>query len=597
MRRFLGILLVVLALRSVLLIVTGIHPPPITALWADLLTAAFLYAITPLLPGLFLRAGAVALIATGYAAGAEHLVTHGTYFRIGHLGHLTDPGFVGSSVNGLSILWFAVFAIISSPLLWLLKCNNNPPLERTLGVLAGVFVMQMLTMPTLTTPSNNVVVGSLGQVPPLVVRRSLPLEQDEASPQEEKFYEASPRASHPPGAQQNVLLVMIEGLSGGYFPGVARHHGIEPAVQLAELESVLDERGFRIYRNTLAPQRQTDRGSYALLCADHPRMRLLRSEMRESPTLEGEFDCLPHRLNKAGYKTAYLQAADLEFMEKDQFMPMAGFQRTVGGLGAPEDPEDTRQSGWGANDQRFFDAALPELQRLDNQEQPWFATLLNVGTHHPYLNSPKQVDSARAASAQRPKERMERRQEAFTLMGKALTAFIRKLDHQGLLETTTVIVTSDESDGIVRQAPEPAPLDGNFGVIAIRPADRTSSELRWRDRDSLTSAIDLPKTVLDLTGGAPGEKMIGRSLLNPDAQNRRHLIVGDTYAKRVHFIRSDGKAIGCNEAALSCTSFEFQPSRLFGTLKPSEHPPFMPLRDRVAVIQRTDEIRALRETR
>jgi len=597
MRRFLGILLVVLALRSVLLVITGIHPPPIAALWADLLTAGLLYAITPLLPGLFLRTGAVALIAIGYAAGAEHLVTHGTYFRIGHLGHLTDPSFVGSTVHGLSILWFAVFAVISSPLLWLLKRSDSPPLARTLGIVAGVLAIQTLTTPTLTTPSNNVVVGSLAQVPPLVARRSLPLGQHEASGQEEEFYEASPRISHPPGAQQNVLLVMIEGLSGGYFPDVARHHGIEPAVQLPELESVLDERGFRVYRNTLAPQRQTDRGTYALLCADHPRMRLMRSEMRESPTLEGKFDCLPHRLNQAGYQTAYLQAADLEFMAKDQFMPMAGFQRTVGRLGAPDDAEDTRQSGWGANDQRFFDAVLPELQRLDSQEQPWFVTLLNVGTHHPYLNSPEQVESAQTTSAQRPKERMERRQEAFTLMGEALEDFMSQLDDQGLLETTTIIVTSDESDGIVRQASEPAPLDGNFGVIAIRPADRASSGVRWREPDSLTSAIDLPKTVLDLTGGAPGAKMIGRSLMNPDDESRRHLIVGDTYAKRVHFIRSDGKAIGCNEVARNCTSYEFQPSRLFGTLAPNDRPPFMPLQDRVAVIQRTDEIRALREHR
>lgn len=592
MKRFIALFLVVVVMRALLVAGTGIHPAPIPAIGADLIAAGVLYWVAPLLPGRIMRFAAVALIVMGYAAGAEHLVTHGTFFRMGHLGYLTEPAFIVTSAQGISLIWLAVFSFASLPLFWLLKNTNNLPPLRSAGLVGALIALVILSTDSLTTPNNNVVVGSLAQLPSLALSHPVALEPRQSDNAENAFYEASRGHAAGSGQDQNVLLIMVEGLSGAYLPAIADHHGFNPALSLPRLEQALNATGFRLYSNMLTHQRQTDRGTYPLLCADYPRMRLMPSEMTEASNEGGELDCLPQRLDQAGYRTAYLQAADLDFMAKDQFMPLAGFDRVIGNLGARKTvPEgNTEQSGWGASDRHFLRAALSEVESLDQRRQRWFATLLNVGTHHPFVNGARPADSA---ATEQPRDRQDRRRQAFAAMERALVDFLAELDERGFLRDTTVIITSDESTGFVRQTGSAEPLDSNFGMLAVRMADTASKRIEFRPEDQLTAQIDVPMTILDLTGARRGEEMIGRSLLNTDNGGRRRLIVGDTYKGRVHFVRSDGTALGCNESTLNCTSYRFKPARLFGSLERTNDPPFVKRVSRLKLLERTEEIRAI----
>ena len=117
-----------------------------------------------------------------------------------------------------------------------------------------------------------------------------------------------------PQRGHNVLLIMLEGVSGAYLPSVAIRHGIEYEVAMPKLDSWAN-RGVS-YSTFVAQQRHTNRGEYAILCGDYPSLVTAPPKM-STYVREGTRRCLPALLRDGGYQTVYLQAAPLAFMLKD----------------------------------------------------------------------------------------------------------------------------------------------------------------------------------------------------------------------------------------------------------------------------------------
>ncbi|UEX76506.1 LTA synthase family protein [Spiribacter halobius] len=615
LRRGLGILAILLLLRALMVAQTGVIPPLPVVLAADAATAAFLLLLAPLLRPWALRVPAVALIALGYYAGGEHIATHGTLFRVAHLHHLLDAVFVAASVEGESKAWLGLHALAALPLLALLR-GPRPTLGiagTRLGLAAMVIAGYGLAMDSHTRPASNVVLGSIAQVPGAVLAQRSPeprqtaalegpgkgpvLQLDADGVEPEAFFERGDVAPGE-GRRHNVLLILIEGLSAAYLPAVARHHGLDPAIRLPALERTLDERGFVTYRNVLSLQRQTNRGTYALLCGDYPRITTVPAKMTEAAEADQPLDCLPSMLDAAGYRTVYIQAAPLEFMHKDRFMARAGFEVVTGLSGAAgiddrrgASASDEAPEGWGPTDERFFPAALEQLREVARGSEPWFATLLNVGTHHPFTAQGGEPDNAEEeAVLPTPEARRKVRNRAFERMVTALDQLLEALAADSLLDETSVIIASDESGAMLRQDAEPGLLDGNFGMLAIRPADARTRE-RLAQRDTLVTQLDVPVTIADLVGLEASGPLLGRSLLAPDEGGPRHLVFGDTYAGRTFFLRSTGRLLACDETFLRCQSWRFEPDRVIGSLEPSDDPPFLDLAARRRLAEDTSRIR------
>ena len=91
------------------------------------------------------------------------------------------------------------------------------------------------------------------------------------------------------------------------------------------------------------------------------------------------------RAEALGYRTVFLQAAPLAFMLKDRFMPRAGFQQV---LGNDWFQEYYVRNDWGVDDRAFLEQAAAMVESLAAARQPWFLTLLSVGTHHPFILPP-----------------------------------------------------------------------------------------------------------------------------------------------------------------------------------------------------------------
>lgn len=268
-------------------------------------------------------------------------------------------------------------------------------------------------------------------------------------------------------------------------------------------------------------------------------------------------------------------------------MPRIGFT-SVAGAESITSEDDVK--GWGPPDPVYFPEITERIQALDAKAGRWFVTLLNVGTHHPFDVEDSAPSQARDpatdnSSALTPTDPQEARRLAMAVMEEALGDFLRTLAADGILENTLVIITSDESGGFVRQNQDDKPLNNNAGVLAIRPPDAIAME-QFADRDRIVAQLDVPLTILDATGlGDKAGNMIGRSLLVPDDDVNRDLLLADTYTGLKYFIRESGVMLACTELLIRCDTWTFDPKRLFGSLQPVDREPFLTLEERLALFQ------------
>lgn len=588
-----------LIVRASYILQSGIWPHPAGMVASDLAGALILGVLLSITAG---AARALMVILLGCAAfvAGMHLTVHGTLFQLSLIGKGVDPTFVtGSLINRHSLLLPVYLAFA-----WLLHRMHRRlttyPVTGGKGLVvcaALVVVIYGVSFQSLTTPTNNLVASFFSQIPGALASPFTAAVSRDDNVQGENGQEvrddtsffhqqvAIPYVESPP----NVLLIMVEGLSGGYFPSLSDYHGLAPSVELESLEKNLKRHDFRIYRNALSMDRQTDRGTFSILCGEYPDYSRQSRKMIEVAEGRAKVDCMPEKLLEHGYSTAYWQAAPLHYMRKGEFMPRVGFQDVTGAEVFTS--QGDKVEGWGPPDPAYFDNIGERIRKLDASAAPWMVTLLNVGTHHPFkveeeratddtFDTPDIKDLARV-------EPQEARRKAMKTMEKSLNRFLDGLASDGLLDDTLVILTSDESGGFIRQGPETLPLNNNVGVLAIRPPDVDDLN-RFAPRNQIVAQIDVPVTVLDFTGlGTMIGDMIGRSLLVKPKNIDRDLLLADTYTGLKYFLRESGQLLSCSELMTRCSTWNFNPERLFGTLEKTNTEPFLTFEERTALFNNT----------
>ena len=342
----------------------------------------------------------------------------------------------------------------------------------------------------------------------------------------------------------NVLLILVEAASGAYLPSVAAAEGVTSDVRMPKLDA-LSQRHLLLSR-VVAHQRQTNRGEYAILCGDYPKLLTDQSKMTEQvygPVRR----CLPAVLRDAGYRTVYIQAAPLAFMLKDQFMPKAGFEQLVG---EPAFERSYARTDWGVDDRAFFEQALERVSALHEGGDPFFATLLTVGTHHPYT-----IPEVAAVT-----EGESRQARAFRYADDALASFIEELEGRGMLQDTVVIITSDESAGLPRaDSAVQRLLSQSWSFVVVMFPEPRAERI-----DTGYAHVDTALSVTDLLGiDAPGARFAGRSWFRRYDIPRR-LFAANTYARRVIEWRRPGDALLCDELFRACTQWSLADATMFG---------------------------------
>lgn len=340
----------------------------------------------------------------------------------------------------------------------------------------------------------------------------------------------------PPGDRgRNVLLVILEGLSGAYVAPLSSANDRDAVYDLPHLSRLAENNIFA--GSFVTMQRQTNRGEYALLCGDYPKLVSEQPKMSELVD-RPELRCLPAVLRDAGYATVYLQAAPLSFMMKDRFMPLIGYQQVHGEESFPRAGARNR---WGVDDRTLFERGIAIVEELRAGGRPWFLTLLTVGTHHPY-NVPIDFRGAAGSSDE---------ERAFSFQDTAVGRFIDMLVASGALADTLVLFVSDESAGVARDVDDLTRLLtqawGYFAAI-------TPGGDRMRLEQPILQA-DVPLSVLDYLGlGDTGGRFAGRSLFR-SYRVPRPIGFGNTFLRSVGWFDGAGRLVVCREDLSGCLAY------------------------------------------
>ncbi|MEJ6399332.1 LTA synthase family protein [Yoonia sp. 208BN28-4] len=470
-------------------------------LQADILFCLCSALLLPALPRVVRIAATLALIIF-YAANLEHIHYNLAHIDFGLLGLGADGTFLLAQFTeqlAIYLAVFALFAVIVAAIQWM-------RIGGWLSVILTVLIVPFAALPLASfDPEDNMWL----QTHPLVPTFSASNLADD--PRQFDIATPTPLAQLPDTAtRQNVLIVYLEGVS---------HHSIAKA-DMATLRGLSDR--YTTYDRYFAHQLITANGLYATLLGDYP---LFTSPDRKWSLLQADDPltrtALPAVLRDAGYQTAFVQSADLSYMQKDRVLPLIGFDQIAGD--ADIDPNAAR-SGWGVNDMVLFDKVIETIDGFD-PHRPWMLATLTTGTHSPY-NVPDDFAAGE-----------NRRIRALKFADEAVAQLLADLEARDLLDDTLVIITSDES----REAVLGSRLTGEVALnwlplIVIEP-----DALALRVSDYVVST-DLPALVMAHLDGrtfAPSQD--------------RAIILGNIIAGRVNaFDQTSGELVSCRVSDFAC---------------------------------------------
>ncbi|AHV96585.1 LTA synthase family protein [Paenibacillus sabinae] len=281
--------------------------------------------------------------------------------------------------------------------------------------------------------------------------------------------------------KKNILMVVMEGIPGAYSPANQEYLNIPNEIKLTSLDKI--KAHSLILPNYITHNNQTIRGMYSLVSGDYPKLDASTPKayeyLQKDPSYREEL--LPKLLKNRGYNTAFIQGAVLEYMSKGDFMTAAGFDTVIGGesFSNPYVP-----FGWGPDDKAFFEQSQKYIDELNNKGKPWFATMLTVGTHHPY-----------AVTDDYAKNYPSRKAAAVAYLNEALSGFIDYIDHSSFAKDTLVLFVSDESHGVNDQ-----PFGSNWGIFAAYSPDINGQIINdgvFGQKDILLSLLDYADPELD----------------------------------------------------------------------------------------------------
>jgi len=469
------------------------------------------------------------------------------------LGYLGDITFVGGSAVAISHPWLLVVALLLSvAVVW--SCARSTRVAHALAALllaAGLFGLHASTAEQQTVANwrqrNFVQWNVAGLLARAFDTASVPIADPHAAmlaldPQLAADLDGrllQPDVPRP----RNVLLLVLESVSGVHIERFAAAHGRSPVAAMPRLDA-LAARGLA-YDRFFSLQRKTNRGLYAVLCGELPNLAGGLPKMSAYPEVGGR-RCLPRILRDAGFQTAFVQAAPLGFMLKGQFMPRAGFEQV---LGREWFDRAYARSVWGVDDRAFFERSVEMVERLEVGDAPWFLTLLNVGTHHPYV-LPEDFEP----------DEPSRFVRALAYLDAALGAFVDRLEEEGVFDDTLVVVVSDESMGIPGLFVDPwdRAISQNWGFLAVLAPGVVPARI-----DAPFSQIDVPLSILDALGlGDRGSELYGRSVLRKYERPRR-LYFANSNLHAAGALDRDGALLMCLDDFARCRKWAPQGTRSF----------------------------------
>ena len=448
-----------------------------------------------------------------YAANIEHLHYNFSHIRLGTLYMALDPTFVAGSgfTRDMLINLFLLAAIA--------VVIYRATRFMALRTVAGVAVAGMLAAIFIHPNNVNPLDPGWMQTHPLALPMSASQIADGRTDfPKDALHSNAPKIPASDGLTHNILVVYLEGVSQ-----YSLTTGDMPFLQGLATENLSFERYF-------GNQLQTSNGLYTTLTGHYPNFLGVSSPWdtlsADDPAAQTS---LPNLLAQKGYHTAFLQSAELSFMNKAEHLTQLGFQDVKG---RESWTAFHSENGWGIDDLGLFENSLDYIDSLTG-DVPWMVSLLTSGTHAPY-NVPEKF---------LPNE--PSRLRALKYADAAAKALMEGLNARGLLDNTVVIFTADES----REPGGKSNLENEI-LLNWLPLVIAHPNGRGGDVDWPMGATSFRDLVLRLTGNWDRGDI--DALNQPDAS----LVFGNYYKSRVFwFDRPRGDFYACYTQSFLCAKF------------------------------------------
>lgn len=305
---------------------------------------------------------------------------------------------------------------------------------------------------------------------------------------------------------RNVILFVLESVPAEYVPAYGGRYPVTP-----NLNKYLDRAA--VFEGIYSHAAATNKSLVSLLCSAYPWVsyRTLTQEHPDAPLA-----ALSAQFRQSGRRTAFFASGDLVYQGAGNFLAHRGFDLI----------QDYRQR---RNSRREFDSKeYPYLNGTDDratvqsllewidkkEQQPFFAMLWTLTTHHPYFCADQEIDYGVSDKS------FNRYLNALRHTDQALGEMLEALERRQLLDSTLVVVVGDHGEAFGRhnQWGHGTQLyEENLRVplILINPKLFKSER-----RQLVGGLVDVAPTVADLLGIAAPGSWQGRSLFSSDRAGR-----------------------------------------------------------------------------
>lgn len=331
----------------------------------------------------------------------------------------------------------------------------------------------------------------------------------------ERIYVA-PTVAKASASPPNILFLLLESVRhnalGVYASGSSATQSDTPF-----LDQVARE-GWRVeHAYTTVPH--TSKALVGIYCGTFPRFE---TEIIEAQPGGLALTCLPHLLGAAGYRSGHFQTAPGSFEDRLQFLDNVGFddhftQESITG-------SDWSKLGYlGVDDRAMVAPAIEWMRSQTAGGVPFFASLLTIASHHPYV-SPGNIGAVES-----PAQANAAYVKAIRYTDRLVAELFAEMRKHGLLDNTLVVITGDHGEAFSEHG-----QIGHNGVgyeEGIRVPLILHGPMLGAPRviPGLRQHIDIMPTVLEAAGIGFAGMLPGKSL-SDNAQGHSELITSCFYS-------------------------------------------------------------------
>ena len=220
------------------------------------------------------------------------------------------------------------------------------------------------------------------------------------------------------------------------------------------------------------------------------------------PELFGDFDAMPELLVRQGYETAFFSGSERNSMGFEDLSRLFGVQkcycRDEFEAAYPVN-DSTIEPFWGVYDMPYFQFMADEI---DKMHEPFFASVFNLTSHHPYRVPPDYVDIVPQGHT------AEQRVVAYTDL--SLRKFFERVKSAPWFNNTLFVFVADHVAPMCYD-PQSYTMQGHTSIIEFMYTP--DSTLRGLD-SSVVQQLDIMPTVLGLVGNKEPYLAFGRDVFN-----------------------------------------------------------------------------------